>query len=69
MINITSQAAQAENFPASQVFPQPVPELLLGMPLSDAVSAILHLFDSGAIASQIAEEWLTFIENLHSVSA
>ena len=69
MNTIPYQATQAENFTAFQVFPQPVPELLLGMPLGDAVSAILHLFDNGAICGSIAEEWLTFIENLHSVSA
>lgn len=69
MISITSQATQAKNNPASSVFPQPIPDSLLGMSLSDAVSAILHLFDSGAIAAETAEGWLIFIENLHSVSA
>lgn len=69
MFNTPLPAAQAENFTANPVFPQRMPEHLLEMDRGAAVSAILYLFDNGAICDRIAEDWLTFIENLHSVTA
>lgn len=68
MNTTASDAPQASSFPAHSAFPQPVPASLLAMSASAAISAILDLFDSGAIDGGIAEDWLVHVENLQQTA-
>jgi hypothetical protein len=65
MNTTTHQASQAQSFPAPSAFPQAIPSRIASMSEPAAISAILDLFDAGAIAANIAEDWLMAIENLH----
>jgi hypothetical protein len=64
-MNITPPlAVQAPNFPQTQVFPQPIPAVILAMSGNQGTHAILHLFDAGAIDGDTAESWLLSLEEL-----
>ncbi len=64
-MNITTPSlAQASSFPASQVFPQPIPSVIMAMPLDAAIAATLTFFDAGAISADTAESWIITLENL-----
>jgi hypothetical protein len=60
------QAAQAENFPSTQAYPQPIPSVIMAMPAAAAIQATLQLFDVGAIGADTAESWLLLLETSNS---
>ncbi len=68
MNSITSADAQEQSALTSAIFPQALRIKLTGLSKPAASNLILDLFDAGAVPADLAESWLTALENLHTNS-
>lgn len=64
-MNTTLPSSEQDSISALGIYPQALLDRIIGLSKQAAENLILDLFDAGAVAADIAEDWLTGLDHLN----